>query len=113
MNKNIIIGVIIGIFAHMISWFSFNSQFVWEYWKDKPIMSTMFFGFPANLAFWYASLYLLSETKNLYQTRWILFGLSFFPLLILTTSFLGQNFFTAKNLITIILSILIIIVQLC
>lgn len=112
MNKNILMGVAIGIAAHMISWFSFNSQFVWSFWKDKPIIATLFFGIPSNLAFWYATSYLASGTKNLYQTRWILFGLSFFPMLILTTNFLGQNFFTIKNLLTVILAILIILVQL-
>lgn len=112
INKNILLGISLGVFGHMISWFSFNSQFVWDFWKDKPLLATIIFGIPSNLAFWYATMNLTSGIRNVYQVRWVLFGLSFFPMLILTTNLLGQNFFTIKNLLTIILAILIILVQL-
>jgi len=35
---NMIAGVGFFILGHMFAWFQLNSQFAWNWWKDKPFL---------------------------------------------------------------------------
>lgn len=110
--KLITYGLFLGAVAHSISWFSMNSQFVWEFWKNKPIVAAIMFGVPSNIVFWFASRYVREATHNTWHVRWLLFAMSFPPMFFLTATILGDTFLSAKNIITLFLAICIVAVQL-
>ena len=29
--------------GHILGWYTTNSQFVWEFWKDKPVLANIIF----------------------------------------------------------------------
>lgn len=109
--KLILFGLILGTVAHAFSWFGMNSQFIWDFWKNKPLMAAIIFGLPSNMVFWFASKYIREGTHSIWNVRWLLFAMSFPPMFVLTTTMLGDSFLTLKNLITMILAVCIVIVQ--
>lgn len=109
--KLILFGLLLGTVAHSISWFGMNSQFIWEFWKNKPFMAALLFGLPSNVVFWFASKYVREGTHSIWNVRWLLFAMSFPPMFVLTTTMLGDNFLTMKNMITMLLAVCIVIVQ--
>ena len=48
------------IVGHALGWFAGNAQFVWEFWKDKPVLATVLMGTPAGLCFWYGTKYCMA-----------------------------------------------------
>lgn len=107
----IIYGLLLGTVAHSISWFGMNSQFIWEFWKNKPFMAALLFGLPSNIVFWFASKYMREGTHSIWHVRWLLFAMSFPPMFLLTTTMLGDTFFNVRNVLTLFFAICIIITQ--
>jgi hypothetical protein len=111
-SQDMILGIMFFIFGHAMGWFAGNSQFVWEFWKDKPILATLLFGTPAGLFFWYGSRFCFAATGGeLWSVRFIaaVFSYTVFP--ILTWYFLGESMFTPKTLMCAFLAISILFVQ--
>jgi hypothetical protein len=48
------------IVGHTLGWFAGNAQFVWEFWKDKPVLATVLMGTPAGLCFWWGTKYCMA-----------------------------------------------------
>ena len=42
------------IIGNAFGWYATNIQFFMDYWKDKPVLSTLLFGIPSGLIYWYA-----------------------------------------------------------
>lgn len=111
-TQEMIYGISFIIVGHTMGWFAGNSQFVWEWWEDKPVLATVLFGTPAGLAFWKGSKYcFLATGGELWSVRFIaaVFSYTVFP--ILTWYFLGETMFTPKTMISAILAISILFVQ--
>ena len=111
-STNMIYGIMFFILGHCLGWFAGNSQFVWEQWKDKPILATLLFGTPAGLSFWYGTKYCFAATGGeLWSVRFIsaVFSYTVFP--ILTWYFLGESMFTPKTMICAFLAVSILFVQ--
>ena len=112
LNTDLSISIILFVIGHILAWYTHNSQFVWEYWKDKPIIANIVFGVPAGLAFWYGTKYCMLATELLWTSRFIAFALSYATFPLMTWWYLGESFFTTKTLICSFLAFLIIAVQL-
>ena len=41
---NILLGCTLFVIGQMLVWFQLNSQFVWEWWQDKPIPAVLLMG---------------------------------------------------------------------
>ena len=111
-SQDMIFGILFFICGHAMGWFAGNSQFVWEFWKDKPILATLLFGTPAGLLFWYGSKFCFAATGGeLWSVRFIaaVFSYTVFP--IMTWHFLGESMFTPKTLICAFLAVSILFVQ--
>ena len=67
--------------GHAFGWFTFNSQLVWDYWKEKSLLACIVF----------AASYVI------------------FP--VLTWWFLNESMLTTKTLICIMLSLVIVFIQ--
>ncbi len=110
-SLNIIIGVCLLCIGHVLGWYTHNLQFVYDFWKDRPVLSNIIFGVPCGLAFWYATKYMMAGTGELWTVRFIAFSLSYLTFPLMTWYYLGESMFTAKTIVCTILAFMIILTQ--
>tara|TARA_R100000152_G_C6755163_1_gene178873 strand:- start:110 stop:466 length:357 start_codon:yes stop_codon:yes gene_type:complete len=103
----------VGCFAvgHACAWFQLNSQFIWEWWKNKPLLSVSIYALPIGLFFWLGTKLMYQETGELWAGRFVGFAASYFIFPLLTWWLHHESPFTAKTLTCIFLSVLILMVQ--
>tara|TARA_R100000008_G_C3586713_1_gene173019 strand:- start:5063 stop:5404 length:342 start_codon:yes stop_codon:yes gene_type:complete len=107
----LIIGILFFIIGNVFAWFQFNSQFVWDWWRDKPFVSVAIFAMPMSLCFWHAVKNIVDSTGLLWSSRLIGFGVSTFVFAVLTYFIAKESIFTFKTLSSIFLACLIIFIQ--
>ncbi len=111
MKGNITLGIIYFLVGNIFAWFQFNSQFVWEWWKDKPIVANLIFAIPMGMCFWYAVKHIVLSTDQLWSSKLIGFGVSNIVFGIMTYIFLKESVMTAKTLTCLFLASVIIAIQ--
>ncbi len=109
---NIFVGCLLFILGQTLVWFQLNSQFVWDWWKDKPIPAIIFFSIPASFCFWYGVRMVVGEMNELWGPRLLIFGMSYLTFPLLTWYYMNESMFTPKTMICVLLSFAIIAVQL-
>ena len=97
--------------GHVLGWYSTNSQFVWEFWKDKPVIANIVFGIPAGVMFWYGTKYVMQSTPELWTARFVAGILSYFTFPLMTWFYLGESMFTIKTMLCVFLAMMILIIQ--
>ena len=95
-----------------MAWFQINSQFVWEWWRTKPILAVAVYGLPTGLCFLYGVRFAYEEMGQVWGPRFLIFSMSYLTFPILTWYFLNESMFTTKTMICVFLSMLIVAVQL-
>ena len=92
----IILGSLLLLLGQVFAWFLNNSQFAWEWWKDKPFFTAALWAFPVSLAFWWGSKWSYEGLGTAWSSRLLAFGLSYisFPILTWINNF-GQNLFSS------------------
>jgi hypothetical protein len=108
---NIVVGVCLFVCDHILAWYTHNLQFVYDFWKDKPILSNIIFGVPCGLLFWYGTKHMMTDLDELWTCRFVAFSLSYLTFPIMTWYYLGESMFTTKTIICTMLAFLIIFVQ--
>ncbi len=98
--------------GQMLAWFQINSQFVWDWWADKPILTVAIYSIPASLCFWYGVRIAYSEMNEIWGPRFLIFGLSYVTFPFLTWYFLHESPFTPRTMMCVLLSFVIIGIQL-
>ena len=111
MSKALILGTGLFLLGQGLVWFQTNSQLVWDWWKDKPLIAAAVFSLPISLAFWYATKYVYEATGELWTARYIAFGVSYITFPLLTHYFLNESMFTPKTLVCTGLAVLIMGIQ--
>tara|TARA_R110001583_G_scaffold69257_1_gene196457 strand:- start:621 stop:968 length:348 start_codon:yes stop_codon:yes gene_type:complete len=111
LNGSITTGVLFFLVGNIFAWFQFNSQFVWDWWKDKALLSNLLFAIPMGLCFWHAIRNIVLSTNQLWSSKLIGFGVGNVVFGILTYAFLKESVFTPKTLICLFLASLIIAIQ--
>lgn len=111
MNNGIVIGTILFILGQTAVWFQLNSQLVWEWWKDKPIITALIFSVPISIAFWYGTKNIYGETGSAWSSRYVGFATSYLTFPLMTWWFLQESMFTPKTLICTGLAMAIMAVQ--
>ena len=104
-------GILLFVIGNIIAWFQFNSQFVWEYWKAKPLLSNLIFSVPMGLCFWYAIKYIVEDAGALWPSKLIGFGVSNVVFAVLTWLILKESILTAKTISCLALGMMIILIQ--
>jgi len=105
------LGIFLFAAAQVIIWFQLNSQFVWEWWKGKALLSVGLFAIPSSLLLYYATTVTVSETKELWAARLIAFGASYLTFPLMTWYFMNESMFTPKTLTCTALAFLIVGIQ--
>jgi len=93
------------------AWFGTNSQLVWKWWADKPLFAAIVFGVPTTLFIWHGTKYAYGAMNELWGPRFLGFGLSYITFPVLTWWFLHESMFTAKTMVCVFLSCLIMAIQ--
>jgi hypothetical protein len=107
----ILIGLLFFVIGNLLAWFQFNSQFVWEWWEDRPLLSNFIFAIPMGICFWYAVKYIVEDSGHLWTSKLIGFGVSNIIFAILTYVFLRESIFSPKTMTCLALSAVIIGIQ--
>ena len=109
---NIYIGIALVFLGQIIGWFQLNSQYLSEWWSDKPWTTAFLLGAPCSVAFWYSWKLIVDATGSALTARFIgsSAGLIIFP--ILTWFLLGESMFTMKTMMCLALAVAIILIQL-
>ena len=109
---SIYFGIFLFFIGQVLGWFQLNSQYVSDWWKDKPFFAACLIGVPTSIAFWYAWRVIVEATGSVWTARFIgsSTGIIIFP--ILTWYLLGESMFVPKTMICLGLAILIILIQL-
>ena len=108
---NILIGILFFAIGNVLAWFQFNSQFVWEWWENKPLLSSLIFAIPMGVCFWYAINRIVLATDELWASKLIGFGVSNVVFAIFTYVFMGESIFTTKTMSCLALASMIIAIQ--
>jgi len=111
MNK-LLLGFLVFCIGHTLAWFQYNSQFVWKWWEDKPLLTVSIYAIPAALCFWFATKLIVGETGALWSSRLLAFSASYLIFPVLTWYFAKESMLEPKTLICVALSLGIIAVQL-
>ena len=105
------IGIIFFVIGNIIAWFQYNSQFVWDWWKDKPLMANLIYSVPMGLCFWHAIKNIKEASGSVWVSKLVGFGVSNFIFAILTYYFLKESMFVPKTMLSLFLASVIIGIQ--
>ena len=105
------IGVLFFLFGQIMGWYQLNLQKMYDWWADKPLLSAILMGIPTSVLFWYGWKYISEATGSVWSARFIGSSAGFVIFPILTWFMLGESMFTAKTLVCLFLSVLIILIQ--
>lgn len=97
--------------GHIFSWYTTNSQFVWEFWKDKPLLANIVFGIPAGMMFWYGTKYLMQSIPELWTVRFTAAVISYSVFPFMTWFYMNESMFTIKTMLCVFLALTILIIQ--
>ena len=104
-------GIVLFVAANILAWLQYNSQFVWPWWQNKPLLSNLIYAVPMGYCFWYAIKYVMEATGTLWSSKLIGFGVSNVIFAVMTYVFLKESMFTPKTLTCLFLGALIILIQ--
>jgi len=111
MDNRIFIAIILFIIANILTWFQVNSQFLWTWWKEHPIITILIYSIPTSFSFFYAwKLGVESMGGELWPVRMIGFGVSTIMFTTLTYILMKEGLST-KTLVCLALSLAIILIQ--
>ena len=105
------IGIIFFLIGNVIAWFQFNSQFVWPWWQDKPLLAQAIFAIPMGLCFWYAIKNIVDYSGELWTSKLIGFGVSNVVFAVMTYALMKESMFTMKTMTCLFLAAMIIGIQ--
>jgi len=109
---SVYLGVFLFFLGQTLGWFQLNTQYLSEWWENKPIAAAFVMGVPTSISFWYAWKIIVEATGSVWTARFIgsSAGLILFP--VLTWFLLGESMLTTKTMICFSLAVLIILIQL-
>ena len=105
------LGILLFIVGQIFGWYQLNLQKMYDWWSDKPLLSAILVGVPTSVLFWYGWKHISEATNSVWTARFIGSSAGFVVFPILTWFVLGESMFTAKTMICLGLSILIILIQ--
>ena len=108
--KSLLIGLLLMIVAHIVTWFQLNGQFFNSWFKNNNFILVLF-GIPISYAFIFATKYIVEAFDGLlWPGRFIGFAIGISTFAFLTNQFMGEGI-NLKTLISLILAFLLVVVQ--
>lgn len=111
MNKNIAVIITLFIIGNILAWFQSNSQFLWEWWYERPITTICLYSIPTGFAFYFGWRFAVEMFGgSLWAARMFAFGIATIIFAIMSYLFKGEEV-TAKTALCLALSVAIIFIQ--
>ena len=108
--KSLMIGIIVFIFAHIITWFQLNGQFFSEWFKNNNFILALF-GIPISYLFIYGTRFTTAYFDGtMWPVRFVGFGVG----ILIYAMFVGIFFkegVTLKTLVSLSISLVLICIQ--
>ena len=64
-------GIALFFLGQIMGWFQLNTQYLSDWWRDKPIVAAFVIGVPTSIAFWYAWRLIVEATGSVWTARFI------------------------------------------
>jgi len=97
--------------AQVAAWFQSNAGILGGKLQENYILLALMLGPIVSVMFAIATKMLYTEIESLWSVRFLTFGIGYLVFIPLTWYFLGEQMLTAKNIISFILCLTLIIVQ--
>jgi len=110
MNLKLLLISLLFIMANVLAWFQVNSQYIWEWWKEHPVITVLIYAVPTSMCFFFGWKLAVESFGQLWSARMFAFGLSTMVFYTLTYCILREELGT-KNLICLGLSFIILLIQ--
>lgn len=109
-KMKILTGILLLTLAQILAWFQSNSGILPEPFKTNYLWIALIFGPIVSLLFTYSTIILYQEMQ-LWNIRFIGFGIGYLVFIPLTWYFLGEEILTLKNIISFCLCVLLMSIQ--
>ena len=111
MHKEFFLIAFLFITGNVLAWFQANSQFIWEWWYERPLFTVLLYSIPTSLAFFYGWRYAVEALGgSLWSARMLGFGIATIVFTLMSYLFKGEGI-NAKTAVCLGLSSLIIVIQ--
>ena len=110
MDKNLIIAILLFAVGNVLAWFQANSQFLWKWWYDHPILTVFIYAVPTSMAFFFGWRYSVGVLGELWAARMIGFGVATIIFSTMTYLIMDEGL-SYKTLLCLLLSVAIILIQ--
>ncbi len=104
-------GIGLFIIGQIMAWFQSNSGIITEDNAARAMFIAACFAPITTLAFAYGTKLMYAEMDSLWSIRFITFGIGYLIFIPLTWYFLGEEMFTAKNGISLLLCLALLLIQ--
>ena len=133
MSNKLLLVVALFTMGHISAWFQFNSQFIWDWWKERHMLSILIYSLPTSFFFILGTRHYQSSrlrvwssrriqegettkhavemTDSVWSSRLLGYGVGIIIFSILTYAMMRESVFTPKTLTCVILSLIIILIQ--
>jgi len=106
-----ILSALLFMVAQVAAWFQSNAGILGGKLQENYILLALMLGPIVSVMFAIATKMLYTEIESLWSVRFLTFGIGYLVFIPLTWYFLGEQMLTAKNIISFILCLTLIIVQ--
>ena len=76
-QSKMILSIILFATGQCLVWFQVNSQFVWDWWAEKPWRGAIVYSIPAGLCFLYGVKLTYEVMNEVWGPRFLIFGMSY------------------------------------
>ena len=104
-------GLLLLLLAQVLSWFQSNSTIIGGDLENKAIIAACITAPLTTLAYAYGTKFMYLSTDSLWSVRFITFGIGYLVFIPLTWYFLGEEMITAKNIVSFLLCVGLLLVQ--
>ena len=104
-------GILLFFIGQTMAWFQSNSGIITEENATKAMIIAACFAPLTTLSFAYGTKWMYAEIDSLWSIRFITFGIGYLVFIPLTWYFLGEEMLTAKNGISFLLCVALLLIQ--
>ena len=110
MSRELLYTFLTFLIVQSAVWFQTNGQFIWSWFKDNPLILSLF-GIPISLGYIWASKFaFIAFEGSLWPGRLIGFAMGIISFTILTNHFMGEGI-SPKIIVSLILAITLVCIQ--
>ena len=108
---NLYYGMLLFLVGQTLAWFQSNSGIITEENATKAMFIAAAFAPVTTLSFAYGTKLMYENMDSLWSIRFITFGIGYLVFIPLTWYFLGEEMFTIKNGVSLLLCIALLLTQ--